>query len=370
MPYSGTPLYFNFASKVLEGNMPYRDFALEYPPFALFFFILPRLLTSDYWTYAVYFRVEVFIFVLVGLFVVYRIARRSGKAPWKMLVFYVLAILAMGPIVAEQYDIFPAVMSLLALYTFWLGKYKTSWALIALGALTKVYPIFLAPILLIYHFRNRQFRHILSGISTLVSSIVIVLLPFIIISFSSIWHLVNYHSQRGIQLESVYSSFLLIADKLGLISIGLVMNFGSWNLESQLADTLATISAFVTTLFLLLAYWFIYRQIKPGKSQFTRIGAYALLITVVVLVCGKVLSPQYLIWLIPFIPLIVGPLRNTLMVIFMATGWLTYLIFPVYYLPLIALRVDSVIILLIRNIMLILLAVITAISLRRMKPSD
>ena len=63
MPYSGTPLYFDFASKVLEGSLPYRDFALEYPPFALLFFIIPRLITSNYWTYAVFYRVEVFIFV-------------------------------------------------------------------------------------------------------------------------------------------------------------------------------------------------------------------------------------------------------------------------------------------------------------------
>ena len=370
IPYSGTPLYFDFASKVLEGSLPYRDFALEYPPFALLFFIIPRLITSNYWTYAVFYRVEVFIFVLMGLFVIYRIAKRSGKATWKMLLFYILAITAMGPIVAEQYDIFPAILTLLALYTFWLGKHKTSWVLIALGALTKIYPIFLAPILLIYYFRNRQYRLILSGISSLTSVILAVLLPFLVISFDSLWNLINYHSQRGIQLESVYSSFLLIADKLGLTSISLVLNFGSWNIESQLADALAKISPFVTVLLLVAAYGFTYKQIKPGKSQFTRIGTYALLVTAVVLISGKVLSPQYLIWLIPFLPLVFGPSRNTLLAIFIAMGFLTYLILPVFYLALIAVRIDTVVILLIRNILLILLALMSAISLRQMKPSD
>jgi hypothetical protein len=148
------------------------------------------------------------------------------------------------------------------------------------------------------------------------------------------------------------------------------MNFGSWNLESPLADSMAKVSTFLVGLFLLVTYWFIYRQIQPGKSQFTRIGTYGLLVTAVVLTFSKVLSPQYLIWLIPFIPLIFSPFRNRILVIFIAMGFLTYLIFPVFYLALIAIRVDMVAILLIRNILLVLLAIMTAISLRLMKPSD
>jgi hypothetical protein len=370
MPYSATPLYYNFASRVLEGSLPYRDFSVEYPPFALLFFILPRFFTSYYWTYAVYYRIEVFIFILVGLLVIYKIAQRMGKAPWKMLLFYTLAILAIGPIIAEQYDIFPAVMTLLALYCFWLGKHKTSWILIALGALTKIYPIFIGPIFLIYYIRNQQYRRIWSAIVALGVTILAVVLPFLIISFDSLWFLISYHGQRGIQLESLYSSFLLVADKLGFTAVGISLDFGSWNLASPLADALAKVSIYIMGFFLLLAYWFIYNQMKAGKSQFIRIGAFALLITAVTLVFDKVLSPQYLIWLIPFIPLVFGPFSITILVIFMAIGFLTYIIFPLNYLALITVRTDQVVILLLRNILLILLAAMAVVSLRRMKPSD
>jgi uncharacterized membrane protein len=370
MPYSATPLYYDFASRVLEGGLPYRDFSLEYPPFALLFFILPRFFTSNYWTYAVYYRIEVFIFMVVGLLVIYKIAQRMGKAPWKMLLIYTLAVVAIGPIIAEQYDIFPAVMTLLALYCFWLGKHKTSWILIALGALTKIYPIFIGPIFLIYYIRNQQYRRIWSTISTLGATILAVVLPFLIVSFESLWSLISYHGQRGIQLESLYSSFLLVADKLGFTAIGISLDFGSWNLTSPLADALAKVSIYIMGFFLLLAYWFIYNQMKAGKSQFTRMGAYALLITAVTLVFDKVLSPQYLIWLIPFIPLVFGPFSNTILIIFMAIGFLTYIIFPLNYLALITVRTDQVVILLLRNILLILLAAMAVVSLRRMKPSD
>lgn len=370
IPYSGTPLYFRFASRVLEGNIPYRDFSMEYPPFALFFFILPRLLTTDYWTFAVYFRIEVFIFILIGLFIVYSIARRLGKTPWKMLAVYTIAIMAIGPIIAEQYDIFPAILTLLALYFFWLGRHKTSWALLTLGALTKIYPVFIAPVFLIYYFRNRQYRRIWSGLITAAVTSLAVVLPLLVTGQGSILSLVTYHGQRGIQLESLYSSFLLIAEKLGLISVRLELTFGSWNLVSPLADAVAKASTYIMGLFLLIAYGFIYTQIRPGKSQFTRLGAYALLVTAVGLVFGKVLSPQYLIWLVPFIPLIFGPSRYTILVIMAATGILTYLIFPVFYMALMSTQIDLIAILFLRNILLILLAVMTGISLRQMKPSD
>ena len=160
--YTGTGIYFDYASKVLQGSLPYRDFTMEYPPFALFFFILPRLIASTYTSYAVAYQVLVLIFDIIGLCVVYSVARRLGKAPWKMLTIYTLAILAIGPIIAQQYDIFPAVLTLLALYYFWLGKHKTSWALLALGTLTKFYPAVIAPIFLIYYLRNRQYKTIWS----------------------------------------------------------------------------------------------------------------------------------------------------------------------------------------------------------------
>ena len=150
--------------------------------------------------------------------------------------------------------------------------------------------------------------------------------------------MINYHSQRGIQIESTYSAFLLMLDKLGLIHVNVVFNFGSWNLASPLASSLAKLSTYLLALFLVIAYWFIYGQMKPGKSQFTRLGAYSLLVIVITLITSKVFSPQYLIWLIPIIPLVFGPLRYAILVVFVAMGALTYYIFPVHYLELLDLK--------------------------------
>jgi hypothetical protein len=78
--YSAVGLYFNDASSILDGSLPYRDFTFEYPPLAALFFLLPRLLTHSYSTYSLLYHGEVLIFLLVGLWVVFDIACRLGKS--------------------------------------------------------------------------------------------------------------------------------------------------------------------------------------------------------------------------------------------------------------------------------------------------
>jgi uncharacterized membrane protein len=369
-PYTATALYFNDLTKIFNGSIPYRDFTYEYPPFSLVFLILPRLISPTYPIFSTIYQVEVLVFVLIGLYFTYRIARRLGKAPWKLMGIYTLSILAMGPIVAAQYDIFPAILTLLTLYFFWIGKQKLAWVLLALGVMTKIYPAVLAPVFLLYYVCNRQYRSLWKGIGVFVGVCLVVIVPFLVLSFDSLWNLVTYHSQRGIQLESVYSSFLLILGKMGLTSINLVFNFGSWNLTGSLADFLSRLSTYLLFIFLIIAYWFIYEQMRPGKSQFSRFGAYSLLVVGITLITSKILSPQYLIWLVPFVPLIFTRWRWSILLIFLAIGGLTYYIFPDHYLDLLNLYPVPVVVLFLRNILLIALIALTGVSLKRMKASE
>ncbi|HEX7475475.1 MAG TPA: hypothetical protein VF318_05860, partial [Dehalococcoidales bacterium] len=252
----------------------------------------------------------------------------------------------------------------------WRGKHKISWLLLALGTMTKFYPIVIAPVYVFYYLRNRQYRNLWSGVLIFAFTCLIVLAPFFILSPDALRNLISYHSQRGLQLESTYSSFLLIADKLGLTSVGMTFSYGSWNLTGHLADVTAKASTYVLGLLLLVAYWFIYGQIRPGKSQFTRIGTYSLLLVTITLIASKVFSPQYLIWLIPLVPLVFNRFRYLVWIVFVAIGAATFYIFPSNYLTLLNLDTRMVAMLFLRDIFLILLAVVAFVSLTRMKSSE
>lgn len=368
--YSAVGLFFNDAERILEGALPYRDFPFEYPPLAALFFLLPRLITDNYQTYSLLYHGEVLLFILTGLWMVFNIARRLGKAPWKLLSVYTLAVLFIGPIIGEQFDIFPVVFTLLALYYFWSGKTKTSWVFLALGTMVKLYPAAIAPVFLLCYLRNRQYNQIWQGIISFGITCLVISSPFLFTSPLSLVSLINYHAARGLQLESLYSALLLFGSKLGLTTVKLNFNAGSVNLESPAASFLAGFSTYLLIAALLIVYWFIYRQFKPGKSQFSRLGAYVLLVILTLIIFSKILSPQYIIWLLPLLPLLFVGWRYSIWMIFALTGVLTYCIFPVGYLNLMALDTGMIIVLLIRDLLLILIAVLTAVSLLRMKPSD
>jgi hypothetical protein len=69
-----------------------------------------------------------------------------------------------------------------------------------------------------------------------------------------------------------------------------------------------------------------------------------------------VLSPQYLLWLLPLVPLSAGGLAGLgLAVLFVAACWTTSAIFPANYGPLLNLQPAAVDLLLFRNALLALL---------------
>lgn len=363
-------IYFVDASKLLSGFLPYRDFTFEYPPVSLIFFGLPRMITSSDTLYTTIFQYEVLVFDIIGLLLVFDIGRRLGAPSWRPLLIYTLGVLAVGPIIIQTFDIFPAVMTLAAIYLFWLGKHRASWAMLALGMLTKIYPIVIAPIFLLIYFRDRQFKQIRDGLLVFCAVCLIIVLPFVILGSDSILSLVNYHSQRGIQIESTYSAIILVLAKMGFTTVQTELAFGSSNVVNPAAPVLAQFSTYVTALSLLVVYWFIYRQVQLGKSQFIHLGAYAMLALVTTIATSKVLSPQYLVWLMPLFPIVCGRWRTPILTTFIIVGVLTYYIYPWAYAKLLHFQATTVAILLVRNILLVLLAVLAVVSLKRMNAPE
>lgn len=361
--YSGAGLYFDYASNIFEGQLPYRDFALEYPPLSLLFFLLPRLIASSPDRYAVVFGTETLLFSLLGLFLIAVLSRRLKLVPWKSLLIYTIALLAIGPIISRQYDIFPAVTVLLAFYAFLAGKHKTSWALLALATLTKIYPVAFVPLFLLCYICNRQYQLIRSGIITFAITALAITIPFMISSPEGFLTSFSYHAQRGIQIESTYSSILLLGSKLGWLVVEPGFGFGSWNLVGPVADTLARISVILLPVSLLATYWLIYRRMRLSLNPGNEILNYSLLIGTMLLATSKVLSPQYIIWLCPLIPLFSGRLKHALWAVFVVVGALTYYIFPLHYTELIDLNSGMIASLLARNVLVMAMVSLLVVSL-------
>jgi uncharacterized membrane protein len=353
---------------VLSGLMPYRDFVLEYPPFALVFFTLPRILGESYRWYYVWFQTQVVVFDLVILVGLYLAARWWALSVWRLLVVYTVVVLAVGPITLHQYDIFPSAFSLLAIVWFARGRDIGAWAFLALGVMTKIYPILLAPLFMILDWRAGR-RHFGRAAIAFSTTCVIVLLPWLVTAPTSFRTLVSFHTKRGVQIESTYATLAFIAQGLGFGLVDVRLSPASWDLAGRVPDALATLSTFILAMTLIVSYAFIGRWAREREPNAARdvefVAQGSALILVASMAASKVLSPQYLIWVMPMIPLVTRPYRLVVWGLFAGIGMLTYFMYPHHYDELLAGRTSAVFGMGLRNALLVVLAGVLALSLRR-----
>jgi uncharacterized membrane protein len=359
--YSSTGLYFGYASQMFQGAVPYRDFPLEYPPLAILFLALPGLAGSDLSGYAIGFTVEILIFDLLGLYLLFAISRLRGLRCGAVFSVYTLSLLALWPVTVTRYDLIPAIIALAAIYAFMRDKTGTSWAILAAGTMTKLFPIVLVPLFLLSSLLQRQYSRAIKGAGVFALITLAIAVPFIVLSPSGFLESFTYQTQRGLQIESLYASALLVGQALHLIETPLEFSFGSVNIAGHLADTLAKVSLFLLIFSLLVVYWHFFNTMRAANqydSLASDAGAqgellhFSLLAILVFIVFNKVLSPQYLVWLYPIVPLVSGKWKLILWGVFLAAAASTTYLFPYHYLDLLDLKVTEIVVLVLRNVLL------------------
>ncbi len=367
--YTASVLYLDFANRTFEGLIPYRDFPMEYPPLALVLFLIPRIFTSNAATYTVYFTAEVILFDLAGLLLIYATARHFKFSPWLPLTVYTLLLLAMGPIVSQRFDLFPPILMLAALYFFWKGNNKTSWTMLALGTMVKLYPAVAAPIFFIHDILHRRYKRLIIGCLTFGAVCFISAYPYLLFARSGFIGSFLYHASRGLQMESTYASILLFLHNFAQMPLYLNYGFGSWNIGGPAADELAVLSSLVI-LALLFALYAIYalkerRRMTLANNDapdWTLIGNFSTAAVIVFISAGKVFSPQFIVWLLPMMPLLVGTWKYPTWALFCGISLMTYFIFPPHYLDLLAFDNLTIDVLIWRNIFLVAVGVLAVIG--------
>ncbi len=364
-----TRAYFDYSSRIIHGEVPYRDFDIEYPPLSLLTFIPPRLLTADLSLYSQLFTLEILFFDLIGLVLIAALARRWGLSQWQALGIYTVVMALLAPVAAKRYDLLPAVLMLFALYAFARGWDKASWAALALGTMAKLYPVLLAPFFIAIYLQRRERHRLIRGGLVFALTVAAITVVWLVLSPSGFVHSLTYHTARPLQIESTYASFLLLGHTMGLTSLSVDLSYGSWNLASPAANALATTSTILMFISLALIYWGYVRNLSrestlsqesnPGAwhINLTTLFNYSLLVVLAFIVTSKVFSPQFLIWLCPLIPFVMGRWRYASWLLFIITCTLTLFIFPLFYPKLVEEQASWIIVMLfLRNLLLIAMA--------------
>jgi uncharacterized membrane protein len=358
--------FYFYAQLLVGGYAPYTEFSVEYPPLALVFITLPRLALTLVapQTYHPAFVVEILLFDLLGLFILTRLARRLGMNPTVTLAIYTVVLLAIGPMVIYRYDLIPAVLVLLSLYAFSAERFGLAWITLGVAVMTKIYPAVVAPVFFLYLFSRRRYRDVFLGAGVFAATMAVIALPGINISPAGFWESFSLQMQRGLHLDSTYSSFVMIGQGLGLTTaeslyVGPIPF--SIDLVSPLSSTMVRIAPVIMVAALAAVYWLFFHRNRGHdgwvlrQRDMTDVAGYSFLAILVFIVTSSVFSPQFLIWLCPLVPLLTRRWDHDAWLILTMAALATYYIFPVHYYRLIIIDPQMTIPLLFRNLLLICL---------------
>jgi uncharacterized membrane protein len=278
----------------LHGRVPYRDFTVEYPPGAVPVFVLPALIWNAH--YVLVFKL---LMTACGLGIVIcsgSLVRRLGLSPWR-LAPAVAAPVLMGPVFLNRYDPLPALLTALALVTLLAARERTAGALLGAGTAIKLYPAVVLPVAV------RRVKSVAgAGIAYLVAGAVL-FVPFFLLSPGGVGYSLWLQLKRHLQIESLGASILLAGSKLGIHrETWIAGKPGSVDLGGLTADTVAVATSLLALALVAVAAWVFWRGPDDDARQVT---AWAAVVAAFV-VFGKVLSPQYLTWLLPLVPLAAG----------------------------------------------------------------
>jgi Glycosyltransferase family 87 len=305
-----TPVYQRYGNAIADGKVPYRDFDLEYPPGALPMFALPGLAEPghDQDVTAGFRRTFETLMWLCGAValcaaaIVLRTLRRPPAAVWAVLLFVALAPLLLGSLVLSRYDLWPVALVVGSLAALVSGRLRLGHGLLGLGITAKLYPALLLPLAVAFAWKRAGRREavVCAGIAAAV--VAAVFLPFVVLAPGGVWHSVSVQLDRPLQVESLGSAALLAAHHLFGVGVTAETSHGSQNLAGGAADGVALATTILQAA-VLVWIWVAFAR-GPGSSEALVRAAAAVLCALVAF--GKVLSPQFLLWLIPVVPLVRG----------------------------------------------------------------
>jgi hypothetical protein len=338
-----TPVYQRYGDAIVDGHVPYEDFTVEYPPAALPAFALPSLIVSrgasqDSYNLAFGLLMAICGAAAVALVAVTLVRDRAGTARLAAgCALAALAPLALGSVVLTRFDLWPAALVAAALAALVAGRDRLALGALGLGIAAKVYPLALLPIFLVYVWRRHGRRRALAGLGIAAAVLAACVLPFVALSPHGVWASSLRQTSRPLQIETLGSGFLLALHQAFGLHISMVSSHGSQNLAGRLPDVLAIVQGLIeVTVIVGIWVWFARGPAEPGRLF--RASAAAVCAFVVF---GKVLSPQFLIWLVPLVALVRGRRGLAAAAVLVACLVVTQLWFPYRYWDL-ALHFDAV----------------------------
>jgi len=275
------PTYQRYGSAIVDHHrVPYRDFAVDYPPGALPVFIVPA------W-FGDYANALEWVMAACGVALVGVLAFVRREAAY----YAALAPVLVGSLILSRFDLWPALLLVAALAALLAGRDSIGWAVLGAAVAAKLWPLVVVPPALWLSARRGHARSALAGLAVAAVAFV----PFVVVAPNGVWHTLSSQFSRPLQVESLGAAFLTTFGHPSIVSTHGSQNIAGHGALDAMLSAVGTIAV--------LAAWIAFARGPVTRDRFVR---YAVAAACAFVAFDKVLSPQYLLWLIPLVPLVRG----------------------------------------------------------------
>lgn len=336
------PTYQAYGTAIVNhGLVPYRDFSVEYPPGAIPAFVVAAPF-SDY--------AHAFAWAMAacGVALVAAVASIRREAAY----YVAFAPVLVGSLILSRFDLWPALLLVAALAALLAERHRLGWGLLGLAVAAKLWPLVVVPLAFVWSWRRGRAWSALAGAAVVIAAF----LPFAIVAPNGLWHSVEGQASRPLQVESLGAAFFTTFGHPHIVS-----THGSQNIAGHGAAGAASTAV---ELAILVALWVAFARGDASRDRFLRYAAGTVCAFVAF---GKVLSPQYLIWLIPLVALVRGVRGAAALVVLTAACILTQVWFPSRYFAY-AERFHLAGVVLARDLVLVLLLAVLSLPAPRRGP--
>lgn len=265
-------------------HAPYTEVPFEYPPASLPFVLWPAYVTRTLQAYCVVFDATMGLLLALATWIVHRALRWDAAQRARGWWLGTAALLLHGSIAVQRLDAVVALALALALLAWTRGHLARLGAALGLAAALKLVPLLLIAVLP----RARRVLGAALGVAAAGMGAFALFGPS---AFGVFW---RYHQARGLHCESVAATLLAIVRAPFAPLAPASVSYGSFNLNDPMAHVVAQLLGPLALLaFGALAVWTARRARLDAHVPLLVAGLCVMWLT------GKVLSPQYLTWLVP-----------------------------------------------------------------------
>ena len=366
---SDTVVYRQYGERIAAGDVPYRDFEVEYPPGALVPFVVPALLSSSQDRFDDAFAGMMLAALALSCLLVV-VSLRAVRASTPRALFSVGAFLVgtvfLGPFILTRFDLYAAAIALAAICAILHRRTILGPLLLGLAIATKIYPAVVLPLLVARAWRRDGPRAALRETGLAIAVIFAVYLPFAVQGpggvLTSVWRQLG----RPLQIESLGSAVLLALHH----AAGMPLDWASGSGSQNLTGTASTVASGLTTIVGVAALALIWTRFSRGDTDSgARFVRYAAAATVAFVCFGKVLSPQFLVWLLPIVVIVPGLRGAIATILLLVACLLTRAWFPHSYWELVReFDPTSSWLVLVRDLVLVTVFVVLVVRFRAREP--